>query len=74
MTFKTAIRSTHRVVSIWFTLAVAANFLWYGLQPDEPPAWITYGPLPPLFILLGTGLYLFVLPYVSRTKSPQGAS
>jgi hypothetical protein len=28
---------------------------------------VTYSPLPPLFLLLFSGLYLFVLPY-RRTK------
>ena len=28
-----------------------------------PPPWITYSPLPPLALLLFTGLYLFMLPY-----------
>ena len=34
-----------------------------------PPPWVTYSPLPPLAVLLLTGLYLFVLPYtVGRTR------
>jgi hypothetical protein len=32
----------------------------------EPIAAVTYAPLPPLLLLLFSGLYLFVLPYVSR--------
>jgi hypothetical protein len=35
----------------------------------EPPAGVTYSPLPPLFLLLFTGLYLFVLPYATRWRS-----
>jgi hypothetical protein len=35
----------------------------------EPPAWITYSPLPPLLLQLLTGLYLFVLPYTSQRHS-----
>lgn len=63
------IRQFHRWISIVFTLAVAANFVAMALSPGEaPPAWITYGPLPPLFLLLFTGLYLFVLPYVARWR------
>ena len=31
-----------------------------------PPAWVTYSPLPPLFLLLFSGLYLFILPYTRR--------
>ena len=34
-----------------------------------PPPWITYSPLPPLALLLFTGLYMFVLPYAIRRRS-----
>jgi hypothetical protein len=64
------IRQTHRWVSIAFTLTVIANFV--ALTQGQPPAWITYSPLLPLALLLLTGLYMFVLPYVSRRRqSPQ---
>ena len=29
----------------------------------EPPSWVVYSPLPPLFLLMASGLYMFVLPY-----------
>ena len=60
------IRQTHRWLSIVFTLTIAANFV--ALARGEPPAWVTYAPLPPLFLLLFTGLYLFALPYASRWR------
>jgi hypothetical protein len=31
---------------------------------DQPPPWVVYAPLLPLFLLLFTGLYMFALPYV----------
>jgi hypothetical protein len=34
----------------------------------KPPAWVVYAPLVPLFLLLFTGLYLFVLPYVTNWR------
>jgi hypothetical protein len=34
-----------------------------------PPPWIVYSPLPPLFLLLFSGLYMFVLPYVSKRST-----
>ncbi|MFW6067389.1 MAG: hypothetical protein ACOC97_03565 [Myxococcota bacterium] len=34
----------------------------------EPPAWVTYSPLPFLFLLMLTGLYLFALPCVSPKR------
>jgi hypothetical protein len=62
-----ALRQLHRWVSLLFTAAVIANFIALGIgQGAQPPAWITYAPLPPLFVLLLSGLYLFVLPYRTR--------
>jgi len=61
------IRQTHRWLSIVFTLTVIANFA--AMTQGKPPAWITYSPLPPLFLLLFSGLYLFALPYFGRGRS-----
>ena len=61
------IRQTHRWLSIAFTVTVIANFV--ALSQGEPPAWVTYSPLLPLFLLLFSGLYLFALPYVTRWRS-----
>ena len=58
------IRQIHRWTSIVFTATVAANFIVMIWR--EPPMWIVYSPLPPLFLQLFTGLYLFALPYLSR--------
>jgi cellulose synthase/poly-beta-1,6-N-acetylglucosamine synthase-like glycosyltransferase len=58
------IRQSHRWLSIVFTLTVIANFA--AMTRGKPPAWITYSPLPPLFLLLFSGLYLFTLPYLKR--------
>jgi hypothetical protein len=61
------IRQSHRWLSIAFTLAVVANFVAMGL--GQPPAWIVYSPLLPLFLMLLTGLYMFVLPYAAKGRS-----
>ncbi len=61
-----SIRQIHRWLSIIFTLTVAANFA--AMTLGEPPAWIVYSPLLPLFLLLFTGLYMFALPYVTRAR------
>ena len=61
------IRQIHRWLSIAFTLTVIANFV--AMARGTPPAFITYAPLVPLFLLLFTGLYLFVLPYLSKSKA-----
>jgi hypothetical protein len=65
------IRQTHRWLSIVFTLTVIANFA--AMARGKPPAWITYSPLPPLFLLLFSGLYLFALPYLARPRVGKGA-
>ena len=61
------IRQIHRWLSIIFTLTVVANFGAMGL--GQPPMWLVYSPLPPLFLLLFTGLYMFVLPYAAKRRS-----
>jgi cellulose synthase/poly-beta-1,6-N-acetylglucosamine synthase-like glycosyltransferase len=58
------IRQTHRWLSIIFTLTVMANFLVMAFR--QPPPWLTYSPLPPLFLMLVSGLYMFFLPYVTK--------
>jgi hypothetical protein len=67
MTWNHWIRQFHRWVSILFTLTVIANFA--AMTQGPPPAWVTYSPLLPLFLLLFSGLYLFVLPYATRRRS-----
>jgi hypothetical protein len=62
------IRQSHRWLSIVFTFTVIANFAWRGMSPHEPPTWLTYSPLPPLFLQLFSGLYLFALPYAARRR------
>ncbi|MBA3594075.1 MAG: hypothetical protein H0W47_09800 [Polaromonas sp.] len=62
-------RQSHRWLSIVFTLAVLANFAARALEPGEPSPWVTYSPLPPLFLQLLTGLYLFALPYFSGART-----
>jgi hypothetical protein len=64
MNWNYAIRQGHRWLGIVFTLTVIANFIariW-----GEPPMWLTLSPLPPLFLMLFSGLYMFALPYFRR--------
>lgn len=58
------IRQIHRWLSIIFTLTVVANFV--AMAMGEPPAFVVYSPLLPLFLLMFTGLYMFALPYFAR--------
>ncbi len=61
------IRQFHRWLSIVFTATVIANFVTMSL--GAPPAWIVYSPLPPLFLMLVSGLYMFALPYVASRST-----
>ena len=72
MNWNAAIRQLHRWLAIVFTTTVLANFGAMAL--GQPPAWIVYTPLPPLFLLMFSGLYMFALPYVSRWRSVRQAS
>jgi len=65
------IRQTHRWVSMAFTATVIANFVAIATTQEGgmPPPWVTYSPLLPLFLLLLSGLYLFVLPYAARWRN-----
>lgn len=63
------IRQTHRWLSLIFTLTVVANFVARAADGQEPAAWLTYSPLPPLALLLLSGLYLFVQPYLRARRS-----
>ena len=69
MSFNAWVRQIHRWLAIIFTLTVAANFA--AMTQGTPPAWITYSPLPPLFLMLVTGLYLFALPYLARRRNAE---
>jgi cellulose synthase/poly-beta-1,6-N-acetylglucosamine synthase-like glycosyltransferase len=65
------VRQIHRWLSIAFTVTVIANFVAMGL--GEPPPWVVYSPLLPLFLLLFSGLYMFVLPYGAKWRGGQRA-
>jgi hypothetical protein len=60
------IRQFHRWISMAFTLSVIASFI--ALALPEPIVFVSYVPLLPLFLLLGSGLYLFALPYFARWR------
>jgi hypothetical protein len=71
MTARVYIRQAHRWLGLIFTATVIANFAVRAL--GEPPAWVTYSPLPPLFLLMFSGLYMFVLHYATRRPAEAGA-
>ncbi|MBH5368614.1 hypothetical protein [Bradyrhizobium glycinis] len=61
------IRQIHRWLSMAFTLAVIANIVAMTIQVQA--MWIGFLALVPLIPLLATGLYLFALPYLGRSKA-----
>ena len=67
MNWNSGIRQFHRWVAIVFTLSVIGVFI--ALQQENAAAWVSYVPLLPLALLLITGLYLFVLPYVLKWRT-----
>jgi hypothetical protein len=60
------IRHSHRWLSIAFTMAVIVNIVAMGQK--EPVLWIGLLALLPLALLLITGLYMFVFPYVAKRR------
>ena len=66
MNWNKSIRQLHRWLSIILTVTVIANFATMAL--GTPPAWVVYSPLPPLFLLLFSGLYMFALPYFTDRR------
>ncbi len=71
MNWSTWVRQFHRWLSIAFTVTVIANF--FAMSLGEPPTWVIYSPLLPLFLLLFTGLYMFALPYAAKRRGARNA-
>lgn len=67
MNWNKGIRQTHRWVSIVFMLIVIIVSV-LAVGQEQPAEWVFYLPLPVLLILMLTGLYLFVLPFVSKGR------
>ncbi|NIP83892.1 MAG: hypothetical protein GWM90_33555 [Gemmatimonadetes bacterium] len=65
------VRQTHRWLSIVFAMAVIVNVLLnvLPLADDDLAMRVGFLTLLPLALLLITGLYLFVLPYLTRNDS-----
>ena len=67
MTWNNWMRQIHRWLSISFTVAVLANLIVLK-QGESVRFWVGSLTLLPLFLLLLTGLYLFVLPYATKWR------
>ncbi|WP_196258514.1 hypothetical protein [Pelagibacterium limicola] len=65
MNWNVIFRQTHRWVSFVFLITV--GFATYAaISGQDQTSMLFYLPLPPLFLLMATGLYLFIRPYVAR--------
>lgn len=75
MNWNKSLRQTHRWLSIFFTLLVLINIVinLFAAGQEQLVLWVGLSTLIPLFLLLFTGLYLFVLPYITKRRSGQGA-
>ena len=62
------LRQVHRWTSIVFTAGVVVNMIAVVMKVYERAPWVGLFALLPLIVLLGTGLYLFVLPYLARKR------
>ena len=65
MRWKIWIRQAHRWLSLVFTVAVVINL--GAMAVGSSAEWVGFLALPPLLLLLPTGLVLFFLPYASRS-------
>lgn len=65
------IRQTHRWTCIAFVAAVITYMA--AMTGGQPPAWLGIFPAGTLILLLATGLYMFVLPYLTRWRSGAAA-
>lgn len=66
MSFSARVRQFHRWTSIVFTGLVIVVFV--AAARPAAPEWMFYLPLPPLALMLVSGLYLFALPYLPRRE------
>jgi hypothetical protein len=67
------IRRFHRWVALAFTLGVIVNTVVIASGEGEPAFWVYLLALIPLFLLLFSGLYLFVLPYGAKWRGARRA-
>ena len=61
------IRATHRWLGVMLIALTLINIVAFAIGQAIP--WLYYLPLAPLFLLMLTGLYMFVLPYVRRGRA-----
>lgn len=68
MRWNAGVRTVHRWTSIVFTVAVIVVTIAVNTGREEPAEWVYLMPLPPLFVLLLTGLWILLQPYAARLR------
>ena len=66
MNWSHLIRQIHRWLSIAFVVSIIVYVIVMSRGPV--PGWLNAFPLGGLLLMLATGLYLFVLPYLPRRR------
>jgi hypothetical protein len=61
------IRTTHRWLGVTLIALTLINIVAFAIGQAVP--WLYYLPLAPLFLLMITGLYMFVLPYTRKART-----
>jgi len=72
MNGNSGLRQFHRWTSIVFVAAVIFNTIM--LVIGRQATWVGLTALFPLFLLMITGLYMFALPYLGKSRIPSRAS
>ncbi len=67
MDWNKRVRQIHRCVAVIFMLAFVINTVAVVLGKYTPA--VGYLAVLPLFVLLPTGLYMFILPYAAKWRS-----
>ena len=76
MNWNKRIRETHRWLSITFTVLVLVNIVLniVATGSEQLTMWVGILTLVPLVLLMFTGLYLFVLPYIGGKHGKKPAA
>ena len=70
MNWSKLIRQSHRWLGMSLIALTIVNMIAFGMGYALP--WLYYLPLIPLFLLMFSGLYMFVQPYLARRGATAG--
>jgi hypothetical protein len=73
MAFSDRIRTLHRWLAAAFTIAFFANLAVNSLAMEQLALGVGLATIPLILLLMVTGWYLWVLPYLERRRKGSGA-